>query len=240
MHLIINHLTRMQPGFFCAAGIDLKSGLHVRPILDTGLRTELLSREGGPFELGATLDFGPMRFVGTTPEIEDRKFDVERLRVIEPANSEKMLAGCMQTAKSSLREIFKGDMIRVGTTLAVPENAGLYSLGCCWVEKPSLEVVTEGEPHRLRLKWYEQNYRVSVGVADIRFYQSDHRTLKLDEVLQLQQSLEQSERVLLSVGLSRPYRKSDQDRPFHYLQVNNIHAELLIRVREHQLVGPSL
>jgi hypothetical protein len=37
MQLIINHLTRMQPGYFCTAGIEPSTGLHVRPIVSGGL-----------------------------------------------------------------------------------------------------------------------------------------------------------------------------------------------------------
>jgi len=223
MQLIINHLTRMQPGYFCAAGIEPTTRLHVRPVLDASLRTELLDREGGSFSLGATLDFGQMRFVGRTPEIEDRKFDLEQVRVVESANLNKMMEYCRSVAKNALHEVFTSELIRMGASFAIPENAGLYSLGCCWVEKPMLEIVCEPEIRRLRLKWNERGQRIAVGVADIRLYEADHRSLNIHEVRQVQRWLDTTDRVLLSVGLSRPYRKSEQDRPVHWLQVNNIH-----------------
>src|SRR5215210_1099974 len=60
MRILVDHLTRMQPGYFCAAGIDLESGRHVRPVLRRGrLTTDLLGTNGGPFDIGSVLDLGP-------------------------------------------------------------------------------------------------------------------------------------------------------------------------------------
>jgi len=42
MRLLINHLTRMQAGCICAAGIDLQSGLNVRPVGNRMLSSQLL------------------------------------------------------------------------------------------------------------------------------------------------------------------------------------------------------
>ncbi|MEQ1829884.1 MAG: hypothetical protein ABL921_28235 [Pirellula sp.] len=224
MQLIINHLTRMQKGFFCAAGIDISSGLHVRPILETGLRTELLHREGGLFDLGATLDFGPMRFVGRTPELEDRIFDIANLRVVEAPNPAVLRDVCQRVARNALTDIFSRDLEPWGTTFVVPANQGLHSLGCLWVERPMLEFSCENDVSRVRLIWSEHGRPVAVGVADIRLYEADHRTLVAQEVDRFQDILSRSDRILLSVGLSRPYRKSEDEPAYHWLQINNIHV----------------
>lgn len=223
MRLIINHLTRMQPGYFCAAGIEIKTGLHVRPILETGLRTELLHRNGGPFELGVTLDLGPTRFVGHTPEIEDRAFDIANIRTVETANPNALNAICQWVAMSSLVEIFSSALEAMGSSFVIPENQGLHSLGCLWVERPMLEFTCEYGTSRLRLIWSENGRSVAVGVADIRLYEADHRTLHAQEIDRFQEIVSKSDRVLLSVGLSRPYRKSEKEPAYHWLQVNNIH-----------------
>ena len=52
MQLVINHLTRMQQGCMCTAGIDLATGLHVRPVLDRQMTIDMLSVYGGPFDIG--------------------------------------------------------------------------------------------------------------------------------------------------------------------------------------------
>jgi len=95
-----------------------------------------------------------------------------------------------------------------------------------------LEFTCEYGTSRLRLIWTEQGKHVAVGVADIRLYEADHRTLHTQEVDRFQETVNRSERVLLSVGLSRPYRKTEQEPAYHWLQVNNIHAGLRVDERD--------
>ena len=80
-----------------------------------------------------------------------------------------------------------------------------------------------GQTQRLKLVWREDDQELSVGVANICFYEADHRSLHRDRVAQAQAWLANSAYVLLSLGLSRPYRRSENDQALHWLQVNNIH-----------------
>ena len=86
-----------------------------------------------------------------------------------------------------------------------------------------LEFTCEYGTSRIRLIWSEKGKHLAVGVADIRLYEADHRTLHTQEVDRFQEIVNRSDRVLLSVGLSRPYRKTEQEPAYHWLQVNNIH-----------------
>jgi hypothetical protein len=52
MQIVVNHLTRMQLGYICVAGVDVSSGQHIRPVLRSRLNVDLLARNGGPFDLG--------------------------------------------------------------------------------------------------------------------------------------------------------------------------------------------
>ena len=45
MQVVINHLTRMNTGYMCVAGLDLKNGKHVRPVLGGRLGVELLRKK---------------------------------------------------------------------------------------------------------------------------------------------------------------------------------------------------
>ena len=45
MKIVVNHLTRMQLGRICVAGVDMATGKHVRPLLrDVRLSTQRLAR----------------------------------------------------------------------------------------------------------------------------------------------------------------------------------------------------
>ena len=74
MKIVITHLTRMQKGFICVAGVDLATGQHVRPVLRSQMRKELLARYGGPFDIGNIVELGWTKWIGTRPAMEDYLF----------------------------------------------------------------------------------------------------------------------------------------------------------------------
>ena len=80
MRIIVNHLTRMQPGFVCAAGIDVESKAHIRPELPMlRLPATLTATYGGPFDIATEIDLGKVSDIGSAPEVEDRQFSIGSL-----------------------------------------------------------------------------------------------------------------------------------------------------------------
>ena len=62
MRIVVNHLTRMQPGYICVAGIDVQDNEHIRPVLGRErLTVGLLARNGGAFDMGRLVDLGSGR-----------------------------------------------------------------------------------------------------------------------------------------------------------------------------------
>ena len=59
----------------------------------------------------------------------------------------------------------------------------------------------------------------------LRLHATDRETPKRDAVRRVMDRLAAGEGVVLSVGLSRPFQKSGDAVPKHWLQVNNIHLE---------------
>src|SRR5918999_4021239 len=79
LQILVNHLTRMQPGYVCVAGVDIHTLEHVRPVLRYGrLTTNLLRRNGGPLDIGSVVDLGAPTCVGRAPEVEDHYFNAAR------------------------------------------------------------------------------------------------------------------------------------------------------------------
>ena len=60
MQLVVSHVTRMQPGYICVAGVEITRGKRVRPVTYGRLPTSLLAREGGPFDMAALVELGPV------------------------------------------------------------------------------------------------------------------------------------------------------------------------------------
>ncbi|MEZ6137165.1 MAG: hypothetical protein R3C53_19930 [Pirellulaceae bacterium] len=106
MRLCINHLTRMQAGCICVAGIDEASGLHIRPVAERQLSTRLLAEYGGPLEFSTIVDVGETQFVGRMPEIEDRRCDFGKCHIIRRLTQQELLDRSINVASASLLEIF--------------------------------------------------------------------------------------------------------------------------------------
>jgi putative nucleic acid modification protein with dual OB domain len=223
MQLVINHLTRMQPGCMCTAGIELKTGLCVRPVLDRQLKIDMLSAHGGPFDIGRIVDLGPTRFVGKLPEVEDQLFEATAARHVGDMPDQAFWALLEHNARDKLGAIFGPDIERIGSTCAVAETYGLRSLGFFWATGGRLFLEDRPSGCKIRFSFQSGDYAFRVPVTDIRLYAADHVTPSEETVSQTAAKVADLPRVLISVGLSRPFRKSPGEPSRHWLQVNNIH-----------------
>ncbi|MEO8493851.1 MAG: hypothetical protein ABI614_02190 [Planctomycetota bacterium] len=224
MRIIVNHLTRMQKGFMCVAGIEPDTGRHIRPVLDRQMRVEMLACHGGPFELRRVIDLGETTFAGRMPEIEDQLFRVEQVRVESEMDAgsfyELMAAG----AANRLAELFGPELVHVGRTCGVPERRGIRSLGCYWANGCCLHLdASEAGSPRVRLTCDSDFGPLRLPVTDIGLFGSDHVTPDASQINLFASRLAPLDRILLSIGLSRAYRRSAEQSPMHWLQVNNLH-----------------
>jgi hypothetical protein len=225
MQILINHLTRMQAGFICAAGIDLQSGLHIRPMSQRPLSAQLLRCQGGPLELGRVLDLGSSSFAGSVPEIEDRMSDVTKWTAGERLSSPQFFDLMSTVASDSLTEIFGADLQpHGGRTFVVAEHRGIRSLGCFWAQRPQIEI--DSLSKKLSFVCSYQSFTLRLPITDIGLYSEDHVTADEAAVAKANEEIQVCHRVLVSVGLSRAYRKSSDQPAWHWLQVNNVHASL--------------
>ncbi len=225
MRIVINHLTRMQAGFICVAGIDLHTLRHVRPVLGSQLRSELLSEHGGPFALRRIVDLGTTHFVGSVPEIEDRQFNSEQVRVAGDMSEPEFHALLASLAEDELLKLFGPELENWRTTCVIPARRGLRSLGVlrAKVLKLHLEPGRDGLP-RVRIAVETDRGDLRLPVTGIDFYSADHLTPNADYVAAMGEKVASQAETLLAVGLSRPYRGNSDEAPRHWLQVNNVFA----------------
>jgi hypothetical protein len=224
MQILVNHLTRMQPGYFCAAGIDLESEAHVRPVLRRGrLTTNLLSTNDGPFDIGSVLDLGPTTNVGHAPELEDRRFDPADVRWLRDTGPHAYWDALERVARESLEEIFGPALELWDESGTVDVGEGQASLGLLMPEKQPWMYVDHRGTVRLVLDYLMPS--VDLSVTDLRLYERDGRTPRRDLVQSLQKRLEAGVETILSVGLTRPWQKRNDDAERHWLQLNNVHLQ---------------
>jgi hypothetical protein len=226
--IVISHLTRMRQGCICVAGCDPVSLEHVRLVQRDGqMGLDLLSRNGGPFDMAVLVEFvSEPRPV--PPEVEDHVVDPRRVRCIERLSTPDFWTILEEVSRSRLREIFGPELAKVGkSSCCVDVKKGSASLGCF---RPLLRPVlylekTDRGRNRLRMMITDDDFDLDLPVTDLRFHQEDGATPDAEKIEDARQRLRGREKVLLSVGLTRPFASGADRPPVHWLQVNNLHFE---------------
>lgn len=224
MRIVVNHLTQLNPGFICVAGLDLETRQHVRPRLrQNNLTTAYLTKNGGYFELGAMLDLDWVEKSPVAPEVEDVRFNPRRVKVL-PKGAPGFFWNFLKTvARPHLTAIFGPDLQPLDYSAVVPEGKGRASLGCLYLERlPELTLNTRGRP---RLALNGPPFKLNLPVTDYRFYDGSPERLNQAAFERSNVLIRQGGPVILSVGLSRAWRKNENDPAYHWLQVNNLHFE---------------
>ena len=227
MVITVTHLTRMRPPYICAAG--LHNQVAVRPVVTGQLHKKWLRSKGGLFEIGAVVDLGPVKHVGTAPEHEDYRFNPAVAKYAGTADAITFWRLLEQIAQPSLDSIFGDDLIKRGRwSYAVNPGCGVSSLGCLKAYgTPKISIRgLDPRPVRagLRLAITDPILgKLDLGITDVRFFEDDFITVNEEIVESAQERIDSGIRLLLSVGLTRA--TVPPDNPVHWLQVNNIHLE---------------
>lgn len=229
MKVVINHLTRMQSGYICVAGVEVHARQHVRLMPRRAhLRPQVLVRNGGLFDMGAILDIGVTRSIASPPQVEDCEFDMTSVKTYGTLAGPRFWNMVTQMGKTSLRALFGDDLGRYRVnSCAVPVGKGIASLGCLSPKtQPTLYVRSRpGKPPQVRMQVNDGEFDLDVGVTDLRLYAADHVAPDTERIEQVAQRLRDGEPVILSVGLTRPFSPSPDVPEMHWLQVNNVHFQ---------------
>jgi hypothetical protein len=229
MKIAVTHLTRMERGYVCVAGVNVDDGKHVRPVQPLGrLRDNLCARRGGPFDMATVVDLGSTRPVPSPPEVEDHEFTPWHARAIRSIEPDLFWGMLTYLSRPTLREIFGPNLRRLGTGSAiVDQGIGSASLGCLRPHgQPTMYLRPRPDkPPQPRLRFSDGTFDLDLSITDIRLVERDHQTVRCDYFEAAERRLAEGVSVLLSVGLTRPYSSDDNKAPVHWLQVNNLHFE---------------
>lgn len=220
MRIVITHLTRMQEGVICVAGIDPATGQHVRPVSGR-LSVNLLRGQGGVFDVGAIVDLDGTKSVGSAPEVEDHLFNIRHLQFVGMCKPKEFWEILSDASETKLRAIFGKGLEQHGNGCAVDPGTGIASLGCIRPDGPcSIEV---NRFDKVRLTCSDGRFDLDLGVTDLRVYEDDHKTPHQEIIGRISEKLEQDEDLLICVGLARAWQKPSDTQQRHWLQVNNLH-----------------
>ncbi|NWJ97058.1 MAG: hypothetical protein HXX20_14840 [Chloroflexi bacterium] len=226
MMIVVNHLTRVQVGVVCVAGIDIERMRHVRPVISgSRLTSRLLVGNGGCFELGYLVDLGQAEYVGQPPELEDYHFDTRKVFQRGKVSASRFWQLLQKVSRGSLAELFGSALHPYGRGGVVEVGMGEASLGLLKLEHtPELYLDEHG---RIRIGFSDGKFKMDLSVTDLRLYQEDFKTPKRELVEKVAGwcRAEPGTGMFLSVGLSRAWQKPDDSRERHWLQANNLHFE---------------
>lgn len=222
MKIVVTHLTRMQAGFFCVAGVNVWTGKHVRCVTDKGrLPVEFLSTHGGPFDMARIIVLNGAKHCPETPHTEDHVIDPSGVRSVPNVGARWFWRLLRSRSWKSLTSIFGRELLPVGPwSCATLEGRGTASLGLLRPRQaPELKIRKEAAGDHIRMKMHDKQFTVIVSVTDVRLYNADHVTPNRRVVQMVTDAIERGVAVVLSVGLTRAFHG------YHWLQVNNIHLE---------------
>lgn len=223
MRILVTHVTRMAPGFCCVAGITERDHLHVRPVIGRRLGTDLLAPQG-PFDFGAVVDLGDVQPLPAAPELEDHRFNPRRTKLVGYTNGRRLWELLNETAAETLADIFGEEMERRGGRAFLPVGTGLASLGCYRPIGPvNLVLRDDGDRPSLRVTLPAEGLDISL--TDARYFTNGFSEPDRQRVVAAQAALQGGERVLLGVGVSRPFASSENQPEVHWLQVNALHLQ---------------
>jgi len=222
MKIVIAHLTRMQKGYCCVAGMDVDTGAHVRCVSTKGrLPVDVLATHGGPFDMARVVQLDEARHCPEPPHTEDHVIRLDGMRRIPNVAPSWFWEFLYDWSDLSLRAIFGRELQQVGPrSCAILEGFGRVSLGLLRPRQPpELKIKEQEAGDQIRMGIRDERFGVSVSVTDVRFYEHDHVTPNRGVVEAVAGAIERGVGLVLSVGLTRAFAN------YHWLQVNNIHLE---------------
>jgi len=214
----------MQPGYVCVAGVDVHTLKHVRPVLRYGrLTTDHLRCNGGPLDIASVVDLGSTAYAGRAPEVEDYYFNSAGATWLFDDDPNDYWEILKKVEHKSMTMIFGPDLEQWEWSCTLEVGEGFASLGCLTPEEQPWVYVDHRGTVRMVLECITPS--ADLAVTDLRLYERDHRTPRVDLVTDVQRRIKAGVEVILSVGLTRAWRKQNDTAERHWLQINNIHLE---------------
>jgi hypothetical protein len=222
MKFVLSHLTTMDAGFVCLAGLDLDTGNHIRPVLKGArLRSVLVEGLGGKVNMAQEIDLGPITPDPNPPETEDHIFSPGKMKIIRTLPGPEFWEAMKSAAIPRLDEIFGCHLRNQKLSCVIDVGMGQHSLGCLTVENPPRIFINDRG--RLRARVRDGVYNVELSITDLRFYKIDQKTPRPEIIDNYNRRILMGADVILGVGLTRPWQKPDDTKPYHWLQLNAVH-----------------
>jgi len=244
MVTLITDLTYMRGGV-CIAGLKMDTLSNIRPVLRTGqIQRDFVDKNN--IYPGAIIRFSFIKKVTTPPHTEDHIFeDVEFIEFIDRDRWYQMLEA---VAVMSLKSAFQNCIVDNKALLPGAPTGSLVTLRLDtpirihFFDRDRMDSVL---PFKVRLSFHLDDITYHLPVTDLalidfcneRFQRGIARELVKTEIESI---LNKRYPIYLRIGLTRPFKKSEDTQELCYLQVNGIYSEVLDPVLRKAFIKNSI
>ena len=138
--VLVTEVTRMTGGQVCVAGLDIHSGVMVRPLQPSGHNwPEEKWVGGGYLVVGNVISLAAAKAGNSSYPHASEDFRVARVGKQGEASAAELYAACAETSDQSLEDIFGGNLVEGKYALA---NSECRSLGSISIRAQKLRATT--------------------------------------------------------------------------------------------------
>ena len=244
MVTLITDLTYMRGGV-CIAGLKMDTLSNIRPVLRFGqIQRDFVDKNN--IYPGAIIRFSFIKKVTTPPHTEDHIFeDVEFIEFIDRDRWYQMLEA---VAVMSLKSAFQNCIVDNKALLPGAPTGSLVTLRLDtpirihFFDRDRMDSLL---PFKVRLSFHLDDITYNLPVTDLelidfcneRFQRGIARELVKTEIESI---LNKRYPIYLRIGLTRPFKKSEDTQELCYLQVNGIYSEVLDPVLRKAFIKNSI
>lgn len=224
MQIMINHLSRLRGNKISVAGLDLANPTrHVRPMLnDLDSILETYSGNESVFSLGAIVNLTGISSTKAAHQGEDHVVTYLKAKKVAQLHPIDVWRTLGDMASPTLTSIFGESVQMQSQRFVIEKFRARRGLGCLRI----LHTATLYKGYRqARLRWVSDGRVIDCPVTDARLYDlSGAARERLIDALN--DRIQQGESLIVTVGLSRGFRRPGGRREYHWIQINNIFLEL--------------
>lgn len=225
--VVLTHLTRMSPGYLCAAGIATDTGEHIRLVGDSrNIPRHYLLGGSNPVKPGDTVSFRGRPAESSGPHVEDFQIDLDSISKTGSKSTAELKELLTGVAVIDFESVFGPDFEKVTErTGGLPPTRGATSLGYVKIEGDvEIRVWRDGsERWKIRLEFQLGGSVWSPPLNDYRVWLSDHQTPNERRINAARNALARANTVVASIGVTRAYAVPDLGK-WHWLQINNLYT----------------
>lgn len=147
--ILVTEVTRMNQGLVCVAGLEIRTGRMLRPLMGDGSNwPEIGWVNSGYMVVGNVLGLKAAAQAVSDYPHRTEDFRVANVKLLGQATTEELFQSCVETASENVNAIFGGN---VKNNKFVEANTNCASLGCVIVRANRIQLIEDSTKLRISI-----------------------------------------------------------------------------------------